>query len=465
MSPRTLLLLLLARAALCWNPGVVLRLHKKNLSKIITVGTKVVNPFIKNITITDPIEASILTLHKTELVLADVQPSQIVWPSLDKEGYLECEVLKVGFKLVGHGEIKAAFFKSKGTVLATGFVSKVVVRFAFEDFSAARKDKPFVKVELQQFEFDTKSMIIKLDFRLIPDSLINNVISLFKSVVVKSIQSSIAKSFKLKFNKAVNEFVEREYPASVSLGPYGLSLQTLLSSKPTVTAMEVVLGLDGTFFDTAAGYSRSKDAAAVSTHKLDRFFGDLTVTSYSVNTFFEAVFNKDFVFDLAGTSLTLRSELSHPDVRMSSRGIRLDKYPLFARVQRGKDFLESRSEVSLLLDAEVHKSVDFFLDFFVREFAFHKLEFRSDKPFMAVLGRVVRLFMMALFAAKQKFSLGIPDVNLPFDTKLKDLGVDIEDGYLQVGASVDVDHVTKWVLAKLRRGFWGGGARRTEEVV
>lgn len=429
-----------------FNPGLVLRVHKNKLAEIIQVAIPIANPLLKNVMLNETISVSVLKIYKTNMTLEDIKSDHVSCKDLSQAGHLTCEIRDTRFHMVSTARIDAFIFKSDGIIHADGVIPIIRLRIAFQDFNATHYGKPYVNLELEELEFDKKALKIHLDFKNIPSSLINTIVDLFKSVLVKNLRDSIKKFFKASGNGLINKAIEKNFPVSVPIPPLGVSLQTALNSKPVIDEHDVAIGIDGTFFVTSQGYKRDKDAQKVEGDALANYFGDVSLTAYTLNSLHEALRGREIAFNVAGVDLVVKLEGSG-EIRISPKGIEGARLGAMVRGTKGKTFVEGKMNVSALLWLGIHKSYDFFLDTDLQQWSINSFDFNSNLPVVHHLGKLIPYLINTYVHYFHKLSLDIPDVILPFDLKVKDLGLVLTEQILQVGVSVQIDHVTRLIQA------------------
>lgn len=439
-----------AAAAAPFNPGLVFRVHKKHFAEIFKVAVPIANPFLKNNVITDPISVGILKITETNLSIEDIRSDRVVNPDSTQKDFLRFEIRDSKFHMVSKGRIDAAIFKSDGTIHADGVIPLVRVKVGFQDFNATHHSRPYVHFDLEELEFDKKSLRIHLDFKGIPNFLINQIVDIFKGVVTGKLRDAIKKFFRENGNKLINKAIHTGYPLSVPIAPLGISLQTAVNLKPSIDDHDVVMGIDGTFFDTKSGYKRDKDAPKVEGDALANFFGDASVTSYTFNSFLDALRGRDIAANVQGIDLLVRLENNQP-VSISADGIHAKQLDVMVRGNKGKSYVEGRLDFASTLWMGIHKSLDFFLDTDIRNFGINSFDFKTNFPVIGHLKPLIPYAINAFIRYFHRLSLDIPDVVLPFDLKVKDLGLVLTDEILQLGVSVQIDHVTQLIARLLQR--------------
>jgi len=427
-----------------FNPGVALRVHKKKLAEIIQVAIPIANPFLKDVMLNETISVSVLKIQQTNMTLEDIKSDRVFCTDLADIGHLTCEIHDTKFHMLSKARIDAFIFKSDGTIHADGVIPIIRLKIAFQDFNATHFGKPYLDLELQELEFDKKSLQIHLDFKNIPSSLINTIVELFKSLLAKNLRDSIKKFFKVNGNALINKQIHKSFPTSIPIEPLGISLQTALNIKPVIDGHDVVLGIDGTFFVTSQGYKRDKDAPKIEGDALANYFGDVSLTDYTLNSLLEALNNRDIILNVYGIDIVVRVEGTGV-IRISPKGIEGKTISVFVRGSKGSQFVQAKIDVSALLWLGIHKSLDFFLDTDLQKWSINSFDFKSNLPVIQHFGRFIPYLINTYVRYFHKLSLDIPDVILPFDLKVKDLGLVLSDEILQVGVSVQIDHITKLI--------------------
>lgn len=448
---RALFAALLALSALAaFNPGIVARVHKHHLTEIIKVMIPIANPFLKSIVSEELVDVGVLKLLKTNITIEDIKPARVTCPKTDQSDFLECEILDSNFHLFANAEIKAFVFKSLGTIHADGKINVIKARFGFMNFDDKQHGKPYLNLMLNDIIFDAKSLKVHLDFKNIPSTLIDTIISLFKSALVKNIREQLMKFFNQKGNALVNKIIEQKFPETVEIKPLGIALRTEVPKKPTIDSHDVALGVDGTFYDIAKGYKRDKDAPKVEGEAMEAYFGDVSLTSYTLRTLFESIRGKSIIFEAQGLKLTF-THTGEPTFGICKDGLSGDNVVGKLRVQKGNYWIELSLDVSGLVWLGVHKSIDFFLDIDVKKLTFKRFEVKSNIPGVETLGIVVHMAIEQLLKRFHKFSIDLPNVILPFDLKVTDLGMQLSEDLLQVGGSVQIDHLARELGALFER--------------
>lgn len=442
MRSPVLISLLAITVLAAFNPGLVGRMHKQHLTEIIKVMIPIANPFLKSVILDEPISAGVLKLLQTNITIEDINPTRVICPKPDQLDFLECEIKDSNFHLLAKGQINAIIFKSEGTIHADGKINAIKARFGFMNFTDKQHGKPYLNLSLVDIEFDAKSLKIHLDFKNIPSSLIDTIIATFKNALVKNIRDQLKKFFNQNGNELVNKMIEEKYPVAVEVKSLGIALRTELPVKAAIDSHDLVIGIDGTAYDIQKGYKRDKDAVKVNGDAMEEFFGDVSLTSYSFRTIFDAIRDKVIAFETQGIKLTFK-HTGEPTFNICKDGLSGDNVVGTLRAQKGDYWIELAVEASGLVWLGVHKSIDFFLDIDVKKLSFKQFEVKSNIPGVGALGFLIRMAIEQLLKRFHKFSIDLPNVILPFDLKVSNIGLKMSQDLVQVGVSVEIDHLAK----------------------
>ena len=447
ISSKTILLLLTLQTIVSFNPGVVLRVHKKHLTGIIKVGVAVINPFLKNVFMDEKIDAGMLKLLTTNITLEDIKSDQITCLETQRRDFLQCQITKAKFDLTSTAEINAVVFKSKGKVMVKGILDVVTIKLGFQDFNETHFGRPYININLDEITFDKNALKINLDFKNIPSSLIDKIIDLFKSQVISKLRDEIMKFANKEASNKINEAVHKSYPHSVAIGSLGISLQTALLTKPLIDEHDLAIGIDGSFFETSSGYKRDKDAVEVTGDAMTNFFGDVALTSFTINSFLEAIYKKRVSFTLGSVELEMTSTLLNPNVTITPSLIQIPRISGVTRGELGTNFAEVTGELSLDLAIGIHKSIDFFLDLDFPKFELNEFKLKTNIPMISYFESAIKFFLEQSMKYFHNFSFDIPNFILPFDMKIKDIGFAMNPGYVQLGLTVEIDHIVQLIKA------------------
>ena len=453
--PKTILLNLVIQILLSLNPGVVLRIHKKNLTGIIKVGVSVINPFLKNVFMDEWIDTGMLKIETTNMNMEDIKSEQVTCIETQRKDFLQCQIIKAQFNMASTAYLDAVIFKNHGKIMVRGILDVVTLKIGFMDFNTTHFGRPYVAINLDEITFDKNTLKINLDFRGIPSFLVEKTIEFFKSKVISKLRDEIMKFANKQGSDKINMVVHKVFPHTVILDPVGISLQTALLFKPSIDEHDLVIGIDGTFFDTQSGYKRDKDAAEVTGDAMDHFFGDVSLTNYTINSFFQAIYQKRISMSLGPIQLEMISTTLDPDVSISPSLIQISRMSGITRGESGSNFGEVTMDVSLDMIVGIHTSIDFFLDLDIPHFDLHEFKMKTNIPMISYFESAIRFFLEQAIKYFHSFSLDIPNFVLPFDMKVVDVGLQMNHGYVQLGLTVEIDHVIPEIIKAFQTNFEG----------
>lgn len=427
------------------NPGFVVKVHKNKIPQIMKVAVPIMNPLLKNVVLNETIDVSLLKLTSSVLDIANLLPSQIDCPFNNDPNFIQCEISKAAFNIISQAEIDTPLFKSTGTIKCQGVLNLIRVRFGFKEFTEKQKGKPFLNLVLEDLHFDKDSMQIHIDMKGIPNALIDQIVKTFKSSVLNKIKENLIKFVKEKGNLKINQIIDEKYPSAVDLVDIGISMRTELNACSIIDQENIIFGMDATFYDTKTGYKRTKESHLIDSKPMDKYFLDIALTSYMINSFFESIYDKRIKVTTEKAVFEVQSTWKSPDLVIDSEAVKCNAFTGALKLYKENMFAEFIGDVSFDLHLNSRKSIDQFVDFDFKKLSLNEMKFNSNIPVVKYMEFFVKYALKSLFVFLHSFSVDIPNINFPGDIKLTDFELRMNSGFIDAGISVDIDHVVEAV--------------------
>jgi hypothetical protein len=424
-----------------YNPGIIVNIHESEFGSLVANMLPVINKMTKKFEVDEEIEDGSITIHKMIVSLDDLEPEQLQFDFKTHPGVILIKLTNVNHSIISFADFNMKIFKSTGTIISSGIINVIMLRMYFRDFDDSHKDKPYFSIKIDDLQFNKDSFVIKADFKLIPDWAIDSIIKLFKSSVLDKVKTKILKRIDRDGDGMIDKAINKDYPSSVSLEQLDTSMSTNLVRKPISDDQNLYFYIDGTFFNTEKGYSRSSDAENITIHTDDQFFIDVHVTQYSINSLFSALNGNVLKYDFFGFWLFFDSLSASNPISIIEDKITIKDFSSQIGAEKGADyFARLKSSIELesnLITKKIGKDFWAFID--ILNFELLDLQIDASFPTARIPIQLIRDFTKMILTFKNEFKFKFPKMKLPFEVQLKDIGLSLFKEHMRIGLSIERD--------------------------
>lgn len=431
-------LLALTCSAFAYRPGIIVTVRESEFGNLVKGALPLINKSTKNFVMDEPIAEDMLTINRIEGSLDDIHSENLRFTFRPDVGIISIVVSKVWHHVKCEGEAKAKFIRSPGVITSSGIIDEILIDMHFRDFTDAQKGKPYFSLKIQQLNFNKDSFDIHADFKGIPNFLIDGIIKIFKSKVLDKVKNSILETLDKKGDSMIDKALDKLYPFAVPLTNLDTSLCISVLQKPHIDDKNLYLEIDGTFFNTQKGYSRTQDAEDIKLHTDDNFYVDVHVTQYSINSLISAVYNTQIHYKLFGFDLMVESLNNEGIVDIDIDKITVNKFNSLIGISKNDFFARVNLSLNFSSAFNVSRHSDGFFWAALDVYDFKFLEFDIDTSYGShpEISELVEVCIQTFVRFQKKFTMKLPVIELPFNIKIEDVGAELFDKQIRFGVSI-----------------------------
>lgn len=419
------IILILSNLSLCINPGVVATVKKSIFDKVKHKFVPLIYEQIKNLDIKQEIEISKAKVHEIKVKIGPITPENIKLTEPD-EKTITIEVTNFSMHLEAQATIHE-LITSSGTIKCDGAIEMISLNLVFKELDP-KNPKPFINLSLEHYKIFLDKWHFALDFKYIPEFLIDLIINAFKRTIITDVLPVVTDVISSK----TNEILDQNYPVFMNLENMDLAVATLMVEKPFFDEDNLVLKIDGTFFNEQKGYRRLGEPEFIGIRENSLGFNAF-LSQYSLESFFDVVYNQDFHFKIQDYEIFFKTiPEKNPIVFMENilriqdfhveGGIKFNSYNLSFKTKVKSDFMiDSIDQESKRIHLEIIK------------FKFAQFEIDSNIPNLQFISPIIQKGLEFFLSWKRFFYVEVPLIKLPFDIELDNLGFNILDHSINLG--------------------------------
>jgi hypothetical protein len=425
-------------ATQAFRPGIIVTVHENEFGNLVKGVLPLINNGTKNFVMDETISEEMIDINRIEGSLDDIHSENLGFAFHPDTGIISIVVSKIWHHVKCFGVAKAKFIKSPGVITSSGMIDEVLINMNFRDFTDTQKGKPYFSVKVQQLTFNKDSFDIHADFKGIPNFIIDAIIKIFKAKLLDKIKDSILKSLDKKSDPMIDKALDKLYPQYVSLKDLDTSLSIELIQKPHIDDKNLYIEVDGTFFNTEKGYSRTQDAEDIKLQTDDQFYVDAHVTQYSVNSLINSLYHTKIHRRVFGFDVEVESLNNESNVQIDIEKFTFTKFNSLLNVSKNGLFARVNSSVNLSSAFVVRRHSDgsFWASMDVYDLKFLELDIDSSFGRQPLVSKLVQFAIRTYLRFQNNFKVKLPTIELPFNIKVDNIGAESFDKYIRFGVSI-----------------------------
>lgn len=441
---RFMMILALFSAALCVNPGFIAQVNFTALEQLKYSFIPIINKEIKEVDLNDPIDLGELKINRVHASIDPFTPEEFKIEGADNN-VMKMSLTNIAFHIDTDVEVKKSFFHDSGSIKMTGKVDRVDISVISNPYNEA-DPRPYCTVQINNISVNPDNWDFNLDIKYIPDFIANFIMSIVKKTALKSIIDQVSATAVKSANELVTKTIADYYPLAIDT-EYDTSLSTKLTGMLSFADMSAFVPVDGTFYDTKAGYSHKDNPDPIITKLSDQCTVDMFLTEYTVNTLFNSLFNKDIEFSYKSLSFKVITEDDKKVVSFKNNNIILDKFSLTFRGEVQGIFVEANTVTSAELFIKSTDASQKTIELGINNLNFDEFELKSSFPFVDKSASIIKSLIYLALKLKNSVKVKIPTFYLPFDIDLTGIEATINEENMRFGVRFDVDTVNKLLLS------------------
>lgn len=380
---------------------------------------------LKEVTMVNPIcETEPFT--KDSFVIEKAEGNTMIISVFNIKSHLESDI-RLDFTL----------FNGYGKMTNTGTIDKIQLKVEILDLYEA-DPRPYVKISVLSFNIqpDNWEMGTKVDY--IPSYLTNLITTNFKESLLYRYITEVVHKINTEVNEEINNSIKNMYPLIYN-GEYDVSVKTGLTEAINIKDKNTFLKLNGTFFNRTEGDVSTGEPKEIDTSDPQEHLVDLYVSDYSANSLFSAFYGKEFTFGDDDIKCNLKVKPGPNAFSMIKDKIKLKDISLnFSVLYKG-----IKLTISTILKADI--GVEFvnkkerLVKIKKKSISLSQFKLGGSIFGISYLSPFVKYGLYTFLTFKKTFNYKIPDFEIPYGIKIKDLVFKINEGFAKLGVDIDVE--------------------------
>ena len=424
------IILILFQITISLDPGVVVTVKKSIFDKVKHKFIPIIYSQIKHLDIKQEIEiSSKAKVHEIKVNVGELNPENIKLTEPD-EKTINIVVENFSMHLVALATVHE-FITSSGTITCDGTIDSITLNLVFREIGE-KNPKPFIDLNLTHYRIDTSKWHFALDFKYIPEWLIDLIINAFKKTILTDILPVITDMI----TKTTNNVLEKNYPIYTNLQNYDLAVATQMVQKPTFDKDNLVLMIDGTFFNEQKGYRRLSEPDFIEI-KENGLALNAFLSQYSLESFFDVVYNKDFDFKIGDYEIFFKTIAENKPIVFKDTILRIKDFHIEGGIKIGTNTFTLKTKISsdFMIDSIDQKNKKIIME--IIEFRFDQFEIDSNIKYLKYISPVIKQIIQWFFAWKKFFYVQIPIIKLPYDIEMGNLDLNILEHSINFGLDLN----------------------------
>ncbi len=391
-------------------------------------------PYIKHMKSSQQFSKDGVTIYDSEFDLEPINPNQI---SIKIEkGKLMVIAEEISFQMNSSIKIHK-IIKTSGDIKIRGELRKIELDLKFLDF-IKNDPKPYVRLDIQNIEYSSHDWHFRIDVEWIPEWLIDSIVHFLKRKILKKEIPSLIHNVVKIINKVAMTGIKKYYPDYLEIKEKNLGLATKITGKPILKNSKLLIHIDGTFYRIDTGYRRIGEPGETEMHQ-DPLLLNVFLTDYSINTFFDAIYNQEFSFKKDSLILKVKVKENQKSISLLKDFIFVNNlYTEFGVIWMGYQFLVlTRVNFKLSIQGISKDNSDIKLKIENFEFSYYKPE--TDSKIVIWIANLLKQSIITFFQNNPIVDVNIPKFKLPLDIEIKK--IDFKVFSRNIRGAVDLQYV------------------------
>ena len=429
-----ILLLLLQICSADTAPGIKLAHNLFKFNDIKPLLLKAINEKIQELNIDASFDFGNIQLDKIKVRVKPIESDKVKIDHAEDD-YAFVKVDSVGFEIEGDLDVVYSIYSGSGKLKLSGFIDEGTFKLKMNELKLD-DPRPYTDFRLMSLSIQPEMWEFNVDITNVPKFVSDFIIMQMKESLLEKTVVEIFKRIDDNVKNVINDFIRSFYPLELNTD-YNLVLNTKLVNKPYVVNNQLILNIDGTFFDKEKGYKRIGEPKEIPEDSFDSLELDLFFSQYSANTLFNALYNKELkIFDSEMT-VTFKPKREGEFIEFNDNKVTLKQFAGVIDVKYGGldfslDFILNGMFIMNLISVS-----DLYVELKIITIDFDKFEFNSNIPFVSVIAPYVKIMVEKLINVKDTFNFNLPQFQFPYNVTLAAADIKVLNGFARASADLN----------------------------